>query len=693
VPDGDATFRHIGTQGVLTDGVQVTLRTEPADPDFVWPSSLSGNTPVRFGILWALVARQSTASGFEQFAAQFPGSAATLIVEAKLRVRGSDLPAEVAELLGAVRYAGAGQALLPPGAPGSRTRYVAASAVTRAPAAALNPASPLSRNALAAQRSIAAGGDPSRGNHAVILDHGYDALLARIHLIRNASRSIAVQTFIWDQDEVGRLLLHELIKAARRGVKVRLIADHMFSVRDVGLIAALATASPNLEMRHYRPAARRLDPHMMVEAFDFLIPNGSNQRMHNKLLLVDDVAFITGGRNIQNTYYNRSPRLNYRDRDILVIGPMATYAAASFDEYWNFDECVPSANLKDVAKAIRDMEYPAVSTEADFGLGSFFDDLNADLTDSRVFELRAAARLRGVGSMTFIADPPGKPKRYYTAWRRGTMARRIEEVMSRTRNELLLQSPYLVLDGAMLKMFRKIRSDNPRARVAMSSNSYGSTDNVITYAANFKLRQAYMEYAGLDVFEFMPRPAVMDALFKKETGSARSAEDDDEYRSSGSGGGKKPFLCLHAKGFVVDRRTAFIGSYNFDPRSIEYNTECGVIFEDDALAGELAGLIERDIQPTNSWVIARRKDPSAGARLVEAADIPVSRGKDQLWAARFTSSFRLKAGQTPVEPVRPEFYERYADDGVFPGGDDASVLKEIYKHISTMLVDLVMPLL
>ncbi len=49
VPGGDAKLRHIGPQGALTDGVAVTLRTEPADPDFVWPSSLSGNTPVKLG--------------------------------------------------------------------------------------------------------------------------------------------------------------------------------------------------------------------------------------------------------------------------------------------------------------------------------------------------------------------------------------------------------------------------------------------------------------------------------------------------------------------------------------------------------------------------------------------------------------------------------------------------------------------
>jgi len=58
---------------------------------------------------------------------------------------------------------------------------------------------------------------------------------------------------------------------------------------------------------------------------------------------------------------------------------------------------------------------------------------------------------------------------------------------------------------------------------------------------------------------------------------------------------------LHAKGMVVDRQRAYIGSMNFDPRSALINTEMGLIVDSAGLAGALAALIERDMHPSNSW--------------------------------------------------------------------------------------------
>jgi putative cardiolipin synthase len=265
------------------------------------------------------------------------------------------------------------------------------------------------------------------------------------------------------------------------------------------------------------------------------------------------------------------------------------------------------------------------------------------------------------------------------------MAKRIETLMSEARSEILLQTPYLVLDSGMLKLFHDVRARNPRLRTAIASNSYGSTDSMITYAANFKLRQAYFGPAGLDIYEYKPRPQVMDALFWNDP--ARAAE-----RSSGGGGGEQPLLCVHAKGFVVDRKTAYIGSYNFDPRSIQYNTECGLIVRDDALAAELADSISRDMDAPNSWVIARR-DAETGDRLIREAGIEPSRGVGDLWAARHTSSYALKPGQPPAAPSEPVFHTRYDDAGLFPGEDQSSVLKKLYLQISTALTDLAIPLL
>ena len=160
-------------------------------------------------------------------------------------------------------------------------------------------------------------------NKVAIINSGYDALLLRVHLFRNAKKSINVQTFILKNDECGRLFMYELIQAAKRGVKVRMIADHFVSDKDCDLVAFLAVVHPNLELKHYRPAADRLKPSKLQGILNTMFSfRNTNQRMHNKIITVDGKIGVTGGRNIENTYYHFSTGMNFKDRDVLVTGPV-----------------------------------------------------------------------------------------------------------------------------------------------------------------------------------------------------------------------------------------------------------------------------------------------------------------------------------------------------------------------------------
>lgn len=690
---GVLALRYVGADGSRgAQGGGAGLRIEIAHAQAAWPSPFAGWTAVRVGPHWTAQLPLRADGALAPRVVLLPYSDGALAIEARLA------PADRAaldDLIRAVVYRGRAEPLPPPEVAGPRAFRTRAAA--RLPAQALDPESPLHDAASAALRLMAQGGDPALGNQVAILDHGDDALLARIHLIRAARHSIKIQTFIWRNDETGRLFLFELLAAARRGVKVQVLADHIASMRDVGLVAWLVGADPNFELRHYRPPAGHLAPNLLLESWDFILPNRTNQRMHNKLLLVDDAVFITGGRNVQNTYYNLSPGLNFRDRDVLVAGPMAAYAAASFDEYWRYEESVPSAALKDVARAIREGQLTPLSSATQIAAPDFFAPLEAALADPALVRARLAEALRPAARLLYAADPPGKVARVYTAWRRGTLARQLEEVMAGARSELLLQTPYLILDGGMLKLFRDLRAERGDVRVALSSNSYGSTDDPLTYAANFKLRKAYLEDARLFIYEFMPRPAIFAELLPRaDRLTGRAPSPDEPVRGSGaSDGGAGPFLCVHAKGFVVDRRVAFVGSYNFDPRSIAWNTEAGVLIEDEGVAGELARLIARDIEPANSWVVARRRAARSDADVARTAglDTRADRAIKDLWAAKHTSSFRLRAGEAPALPETPPFYERYHDEGPFPGADEATALKQILTHLGGALADLLMPLL
>ncbi len=692
VADGDdaaAALRYLGPDGDrMANPIRVrAFATARTAADRAWPSRFSGWEPVRAGRQWAArTVDASVDAETTRFAAQMFAKEWALVLEADVPGAGAAWPAPLDGLLaGVTADAGLGDLLGPED-----------NAVDRA--AAPLPAEPLKGSVLAAAaraavQALSAGGDPAEGNRAAILDLGAEALLARVHLIRHAVRSIRMQTYIWTDDEAGRLLLAELVAAAQRGVNVRVITDHMASFRDAELAAFLATVSPNLVMKHYRPVGKRIDPSPLQEAIDAILPNDTNQRMHNKLLVVDDAVFVTGGRNVENTYYDQGGGINFRDRDVLVTGPMSAYAAAAFDAYWAHDESVSAAKLKDVKAAIKSGKFKRYTTRADWRLRDYFDGLERQAADSDALQRILAEPLAPVDRLLFVADPPGKASRQYTAWRRGTMAKTLEGLLGQATSSVVLQTPYLVMDGGMLKLFHGLRARHPDIVLKASANSFGSTDSPLVYAASFKFRKAHLEYAGFTVYEYMPQPADLHRILPNYPALVqRGARVETASRAWLT---DRPFLCVHAKGFVIDDRIAFIGSYNFDPRSIQWNTECGVVVSDAAFGARLRASIDRDTSPTNSWVIAHRKTARGDAEpaIPELLREERTRGLVDLWPFRFTSGFALKGGAAPVPVKDPAFYTAFDDVGVFPGANEDLAGKEVATYLSTTLTALVVPYL
>jgi phosphatidylserine/phosphatidylglycerophosphate/cardiolipin synthase-like enzyme len=167
-----------------------------------------------------------------------------------------------------------------------------------------------------------------------LLDHGEDALLLRIHLLRAARSSIDIQTFIFAEDDAGYLVLDELVAAARRGVKVRVLVDQLFSLGNSQLLAALARAHVNFELRVYNPTFHKASTQPLEFAAGVLCCFAHfNHRMHNKLLLVDGMVGIAGGRNYENRYFDWDDEFDYRDRDVLVAGPVGAAMQASFEQF------------------------------------------------------------------------------------------------------------------------------------------------------------------------------------------------------------------------------------------------------------------------------------------------------------------------------------------------------------------------
>lgn len=527
-----------------------------------------------------------------------------------------------------------------------------------------------------------AGQDPERGNHVAVVDHGRDALLLRVHLIRHAQFSIDIQTFILANDESGRYLAYELIQAARRGVKVRLLADHFMSARDVEWAAFLASVHPNLELRYYRPPTGQMNPSKVeLLLHGLLFFQQANQRMHNKVILIDGAIAVTGGRNIDNHYFNQSLTYNFYDLDALVSGPVLPRMAASFEEFWTWRRSIPAEQLGDVQSRIRRGAVRERSSRADFEITGYFDDIEAQADDFSLISRRFVAPLEEADRVRFLADHPGK-NRLIGFWGGGKGTRAIRKTIRSAEEELLLQSPYLILNWKARYQFRQMRRDNPDMDIIVSTNSLAATDNTLAYSANYKLRTAYIQTIGMEIHEYMPHP---EELYEHLPNF-----DTLKERSEAAGIYGDPFLCIHAKAFVVDNQIAYIGSYNMDPRSDNLNTEIGLLIEDPAIVARVRECILGRARPENAWVIARREFPLADVNyLVEGIFgwSPVD-----VWPIRNTTSFELIPGREPVPPGHPDFYTNYRDVGSFPGAPVGSV-KQLTTSLFKMFNTLAIPML
>ncbi|MFC7301500.1 phospholipase D family protein [Cognatiluteimonas weifangensis] len=558
-------------------------------------------------------------------------------------------------------------------------------------------------------------------HYALLLDQGQDALLARIDLIRSARTSIDLQTYIFDEDDAGHLFLDELLAAARRGVRVRLLVDQLSALKRVDTLAALAGAHANFSLRIYNPVlgrARLSYPQYLLAAA--CCWQRLNQRMHSKLLLVDGTVGITGGRNYQDDYYDWNDEYNFRDRDVLVAGPVAQAMAANFQAFWDDERSLPPAQLHDVGRRLLRSGVPALP-QAPFEHPRRVAQVARAADDSARIDALAAAALP-VGAVAYIADLPRKHRaeQPLPAPASGELRTLIESA----RDEVLLQTPYLVLSQPAQDLFRALHRRASPPRVIVSTNSLASTDSFITYALSYKYKRRYLRDFGFEIHEFKPFPAdapidlaatgatLPPVPSEEEIAQARArllaARADDgahaqRYRrplqseyaalryARRSANERVPLaragvrIGLHAKSLVVDERVGVVGTHNFDPRSDHYNTESAVVIDDPAFARALAASIRRDIAPGNAWTIARRPDPPLFSGLeYTLAKISERMPIFDLWPVRYATSYEFVPGPdcpAPRSPFDPAFGVCHRPVGDFP--EVALGLKPLLTRIFT----------
>ena len=503
-------------------------------------------------------------------------------------------------------------------------------------------------------------------HHVTLIETGEDALKLRIHLIRSAQSYIDVQNFILRKDVTGELFLNELLTAARRGVKVRLLLDQLFTFSDVEYLVALVMGHANFEIRFYNPTFHKAK----MSKSDWLKGTACcfrrfNQRMHNKLMVVDDSVGITGGRNIADRYFDFDTNYEFKDRDVLVYGNLAREMRYSFDWFWAYRKSIPVQHLRDVAgELLNGDSFELEPYEMPLRLQRSL----ADLDDPEKMGALFVDPAYHIENVKYFSDHPRKFEQSEPSTRPG-LTFELHEILAGAERSIVLQSPYMVLSGKARKIFKKLRKENPSIELIFSTNSLASTDADTVYANTDKHKKHYVKTLGFFMYEYKPFPADAPEFFPRWTKLIEEKARGIRSGSAVSGDNSTidmpaPRSGLHAKSFVVDSRVAVVGSHNFDPRSEGFNTENGLLIWDEQFASDLEALIRRDTEPQNSWVVALKPDPNEFSGVIESVSrtLPVF----DLWPYHSTTVFELAPDGQPAIPGTEAFYQNYYSVGRFP---------------------------
>jgi len=402
-----------------------------------------------------------------------------------------------------------------------------------------------------------------------LLSNGLDAFVARAVLSHYAERSIDVQYYLYHNDLVGKLFTDLLLKAADRGVRIRLLVDDM-DLSGRGLGAAALDSHPNIEVRIFNPFSRNVGRiSQLVTRFGSV-----TRRMHNKIFTVDNQVSILGGRNIGNEYFDADPDLAFSDLDVMAVGPVVKEVSAVFDRYWNSELAYPASVLlkgkpptPGKVEELRGQlnEYVADQNDTEYLQALRNSDLANKFRKGRI-EFRW-------GDSEVVFDQPEKLLHDFSH-AEYHLSPMLKPYWEGVEKELIIFSPYFVPGKRGTAFLTQLSQRGVLVRIL--TNSLASNDVGLVHSGYKKYRKKLLR-SGVELYE----------LNKKLTRKQRKEK-------KGAGGSSK--ASLHTKSFVFDRKQVFIGSLNLDPRAVLHNTEIGVVLYVPEIAEEMSKAFEENIE-------------------------------------------------------------------------------------------------
>ncbi|WP_104040698.1 phospholipase D family protein [Vibrio hyugaensis] len=440
-----------------------------------------------------------------------------------------------------------------------------------------------------------------------VLEQGAEAMMSRAWLTERAEKSIDIQYFIFSVDNVGLIATDYLVKAAERGVKVRVLVDDIMLEADGEELVFLA-AHENIEIKVYNPNAN-LGKNIMQKlgnlVFDF---HSFNQRMHNKVFVVDNQLAITGGRNIADEYFGFDHEFNFRDRDVFLAGKVVTNINQSFEEFWNYELSVP---VEEIVSQKSNQEKPDYKPLHDYACDSenFHPEIQKEIANVPITfkQLYQDGKFLWLDNVEYLSDNPGKNDRSTFLGGGSPTQKRLAELAKSATETLYIQSPYLVTtekDRALLKHLV-----DKGVSIKILTNSLASNDNLEAFSGYQRDREALLE-TGVEIYEFRPDAKIRQKVMTEHM-----------YKKLK----KTPIFTLHAKSMTIDGKIAVIGTYNFDPRSANLNTESITVVSSEAITQSMDKSFAEEIKPENAWQITKEFNPDDKEPLTKRLRVQIRR--------------------------------------------------------------------
>ena len=429
-----------------------------------------------------------------------------------------------------------------------------------------------------------------------IITVGVDGFLTRVELIDAAEQTLDLQYYIFRGDETGRMLSGALLRAADRGVRVRVLVDDGDTIAGDEQIAALDSHA-SIEVRIFNPFRYRGHATVLRNTEFVFDRSRLDYRMHNKLLVADNAVALIGGRNIGNQYFQMDPESQLADDDVFVAGPIAAQLSTTFDEYWNSAFAIPAKafapKTPNNAAAVDDRERARANPRKQLQtLQTDGVDYVKMVATGEPYDGLISGRLPLVWTHAqVICDSPDKKNVERGAESGRLMTNSVAHTASAVQSELLMVTPYFIPAHDELQILKDLRQRNVRVRIL--TNSLESATELSAQSGYLHYRVPLLE-AGVELYE-------VRSLLGNARGSGQTAVVSHYGNYS-----------LHAKLFVFDRQKIFVGSMNFDQRSKRLNTEVGLIIDSPELARQTATRFDAMVQPANSYVLALRPSKPGG---------------------------------------------------------------------------------